>query len=254
MHFIIFQYNKNKLFFKYNKVEKKNIKGEVFDFLKDLVIIWIIVLIIRTFLAEPFQISGQSMYSSYYDKEFIIVDRFSYLNIPWVKQSNINRWDVIVFKPGVSENKEYFLKRIIGLWWDTIKIKDWNVFLKKNWKNEYKKLDEKYLNSENYWNTKIGILKTESIFKVPENKFFVMWDNRNHSSDSRTCFSSSCSFSQRDSFITSSDMIGKLFIDLWYFNFKNFSFTNSWNHSFSETKGINTMPRWLDSPSTFDYE
>ena len=234
-------------------MDKKNIKGEVFDFLKDLVIIWIIVLLIRTFLAEPFQISGQSMYASYYDKEFIIVDRFSYLNIPKVKDSDINRGDVIVFKPGVSKTKEYFLKRIIGLSWDTIKIKDWDVFLKKLWETEYIKLDEKYLNSENKWNTKIGNLKTESIFKVPENNFFVMWDNRNHSSDSRTCFSFSCVWTSRDSFITPDEITGRVFLDLGYFNFGNFSFTNPGN-SYSEIKWLDTTPRWFDSPSTFSYE
>jgi signal peptidase I len=37
-------------------------------------------------LAEPFQISGQSMADSYYNKEFIIVDRFSYLDIPMIKE------------------------------------------------------------------------------------------------------------------------------------------------------------------------
>jgi signal peptidase I len=67
-------------------LEKKDMKKEVFDFLKDLVWIVIIVVIIRTFLAEPFQISGQSMANSYYNREFIIVDRFSYLDIPMVKE------------------------------------------------------------------------------------------------------------------------------------------------------------------------
>jgi signal peptidase I len=52
-------------------------KNEVIDFFKDLIIIVVIVVLIRYFLAMPFQINGQSMYSSYYDKEFIIVDRLS---------------------------------------------------------------------------------------------------------------------------------------------------------------------------------
>jgi signal peptidase I len=56
----------------------ENFTGEVLDFLKDLTIIVVIVLVIRTFFVMPFQINGQSMYESYYDKEFIIVDRFSY--------------------------------------------------------------------------------------------------------------------------------------------------------------------------------
>jgi signal peptidase I len=54
-------------------------KNEIIDFFKDLIIIVVIVLVIRTFIAMPFQINGQSMYSSYYDREFIIVDRLSYI-------------------------------------------------------------------------------------------------------------------------------------------------------------------------------
>ena len=54
---------------------------ETFDFIRDLVIILLIVVFIRSFLFMPFQINGQSMYNSYYDKEFIIVDRLSYLDI-----------------------------------------------------------------------------------------------------------------------------------------------------------------------------
>jgi signal peptidase I len=62
--------------------DNSNFKKELLSFLKDLVVIVIIVFIIRTFFILPFQISGQSMYDSYYDKEFIIVNRFEYLDLP----------------------------------------------------------------------------------------------------------------------------------------------------------------------------
>jgi len=52
-------------------------KKEVIDFFKDLVFIFVVVFLIRYFIAMPFQINGQSMYSSYYDKEFIVVDRLT---------------------------------------------------------------------------------------------------------------------------------------------------------------------------------
>lgn len=57
---------------------------ETFDFVRDLIIIILIVIFVRSYLFMPFQINGQSMYDSYYDKEFIIVDRFSYLDIPLI--------------------------------------------------------------------------------------------------------------------------------------------------------------------------
>jgi len=234
-------------------LDKKNVKWEVFDFLKDLVWIVIIVVIIRSFIAEPFQISGQSMASSYYDREFIIVDRFSYLDIPAVKDANINRWDVVVFKPWVSKDKEFFIKRIIWLSGDSIKIKDWDVFLKVSWTLKFIKLDEKYLNDSNKWNTKVWYLETEHNYIVPEWNYFVMWDNRNHSSDSRTCFANSCDIVTRDSYVAKNQITGKVFLDLWYFDFSNFGFIHSGKGDFSELKWLDTSPKWFSSPSSYDY-
>jgi signal peptidase I len=48
----------------------------------------------------PFKINGQSMYETYYDREFIIVDRFSYRDLPLLGQTQeVERGDVIVFAP-----------------------------------------------------------------------------------------------------------------------------------------------------------
>ena len=214
-------------------------KKEVLDFFKDLIVIFVIVFLIRYFLAMPFQINGQSMYSSYYDKEFIIVDRLS--SHLW----DINRGDVIVFKPHVSADKEYFLKRIIGLPGDKIKIEDWEVYLKKAWYVNYEKLDEKYLNDENKWYTFVGGSKAAHNYNLWENQYFVMWDNRNHSTDSRECFSS-CSIEWRSNFIWAEDITWHVFLDLWYFNFKKFKFVQP-------NLGIDTTPRWFDSPSSYEY-
>lgn len=104
---------------------------EAFDFLKDIVIILVIVFVIRTFLVMPFQINGQSMYESYYDKEFIIVDRLSYRDIPLIGQQRaIERGDVVIFTPEVSDDRKYFIKRVIGLPGETLKIEDGRVYLK----------------------------------------------------------------------------------------------------------------------------
>jgi len=63
-----------------NEVEK-SFNSEVIDFFKDLIIIVVVVKIVTIFLVSVFIINGQSMYGSYYDKEFILVDRFSTLEI-----------------------------------------------------------------------------------------------------------------------------------------------------------------------------
>ena len=216
---------------------KENTKNEVLDFFKDLIFIIVVVMIIRTFIAMPFQISGQSMYSSYFDREFIIVDRLSYI------LSNPDRWDVIVFKPNVNENKKYFLKRIIAVPWDTLKIEWWEVFIKNEKTTDFVKLDENYLNSENNWYTFVWPSKSAHTYTLWDWEFFVMGDNRNHSTDSRECFSN-CIW--RSEFITKKDMVWKLFIDLGYFNFRRFDFIQP-------DLGIDTTPRFFSSPSTYDY-
>ncbi len=248
----------NFILFSRETLDSKNLKEEVIDFLKDLVVIIIVVLFIRTFLIEPFQISGQSMYPTYYDREFIIVDRFSYLQVPYIKKWEIERGDVIVFKPWVDENKEFFIKRVIGIGWDEVKVEDWQVYLKKSWEADFVKLDESsYLSDENNWHT--SVKWWDRTFVVPEWKYFVMWDNRNHSSDSRTCFSYSCSISARDEFITKDHITWKVLLDLGYFNFRTFSFTHPteqdyFNINWEEVlEPISTFPKWFSSQSSHEY-
>lgn len=66
------------------KEEGKSGFRETLDFVKDIGIIIAIVMIVRTFFAMPFQINGQSMYESYYNGQFIIVDRLSYREFPLI--------------------------------------------------------------------------------------------------------------------------------------------------------------------------
>lgn len=219
---------------------QKTVRQEVFDFLKDLIIIIVIVLIVRTFLILPFQISGQSMYDSYYDKEFIIVDRFSYLTY-----KEPQRWDVVVFNTHI-DGKEYFIKRIIWLPGDTVKIQSGSVFVKSSDAQDFMELDETYLSETNYKSTYVKWDESSVFYEVPEWQYFVLGDNRNASTDSRSCFSS-CEFSGKSNYIEKKDITGRVLIDLWYFNLKSFSFTqpNLW---------IDTMPKWFSSPSSHQYE
>lgn len=64
------------------EIEETNKTFKIFiNFFRDLVIILLIVVLIRTFLVTPFRINGSSMESSYHDKEYILVDKFSYLDL-----------------------------------------------------------------------------------------------------------------------------------------------------------------------------
>jgi len=60
-------------------------------------------------------------------------------------------------------------------------------------------------------------------------------------------FFSSCSGSSHDNYVLKDDIIGKVFIDLWYFNFKNFSFTNT-------ELAISTAPKFFSSLDSYTYK
>jgi len=217
----------------------KNRKKESIDFFRDLAIILVIVFVVRSFFILPFQISGSSMDSSYYDREFIIVDRLSYLTYTEPK-----RGDVVVFNTH-REDKSYFIKRIIGIPGDTVKITDGNVFVRESGKTDFLQLDETYLDTGTKTYVSDNTYKKEYVYEIPEWKYFVMGDNRSNSSDSRTCFSY-CRAENTNHFVDKKDIVGRVFIDLWYFHFRSFSF----QHPLYD---ITTTPRWFSSPDSFEY-
>ncbi len=147
----------------------KKIKDNALEFLKFALIAIVIVLPIRMYIAQPFIVSGLSMFPTFNDREYLIIDELSYnLGTP-------HRLDVAVFHYP-NDAKKYFIKRIIGLPNETIVIQDGEVTIKNAEFPDGFVLKEEYINEK---------FSTNGTYVMGKEDYFVMGDNRNYSSDSR---------------------------------------------------------------------
>jgi signal peptidase I len=92
-------------------------------FIRDICIILGVVIFLRTFVISPFTINGSSMESSYHSGEFILVDKISYSLSNWLKTEPA-RGDVVVIEPHTRNDRQYYIKRIIGMPGETLQIKE----------------------------------------------------------------------------------------------------------------------------------
>ncbi len=244
--------------------------SEFIKFLRDFVIILLIVFFIRTFIITPFQINGASMEASYHDKEFILVDKFSYLDFTqdmWDATDNAIlsfltslwqkipihigdpvRGDVVVIKPHVDKNREHYIKRVIGLPGDIIRFESGSVLIQVAWSDKFVQLDEPYLMLSNSGHTYLPEYIEWNQFLVPPDTYWVMGDNRQNSADSRQCFQNCYGVWVSAHFIKRSNVIGRVLLNFWYFNiFSEWGLLQngkiSWTHA----------PRFLSHPRNATY-
>lgn len=153
-----------------NKKEKlkKNLKG-LWEFVKFIALVAVIVLPIRIFIAQPFVVSGESMFPTFTDGDYLIVDEISYT------LKGAHRGDVVIFRYP-NDPKRFFIKRIIGMPNEKIEITNGAVKIYNSENTEGFILNEPYIN-ESFDTTETYITKSD--------EYFVMGDNRNRSSDSR---------------------------------------------------------------------
>lgn len=129
----------------------------------------LIVIPIRTFVAQPFIVSGNSMVPTFHDNEYLIVDELSY------HFREPERNDVIVFRYPKDTTK-FFIKRIIGMPGETVEITGSKVTIRNDANPGGFVLEEPYVKNQSSNNTTV---------KLGAEEYFVMGDNRIASSDSR---------------------------------------------------------------------
>lgn len=140
------------------------------DLIKFAIIALLIVIPVRMFIAQPFVIEGESMFPTFNSGEYLIIDELSYII------GNPIRGTVIVFRYP-NDTKRFFIKRIIGMPNEEIIINNGKVTIinKENPKGFL--LNEPYIDEQ---------FNTTTSYITGDNEYFVMGDNRNRSSDSRT--------------------------------------------------------------------
>lgn len=139
------------------------------ELLKLAVISIIIVVPFRLYVAQPFIVDGLSMYPTFDNGEYLIIDEISY------RFEDPERGEVLVFKYPKDPSK-YFIKRIIGLPNETVTLTDGKVTIKGNTHPDDLVLEEPY----------VKMAKSDNLtFTLGEGEYFVMGDNRLQSADSR---------------------------------------------------------------------
>lgn len=149
--------------------------------------VWLVI----TFVGQRTEVEGASMENTLHNGDNLIVDKLSY------RFHDPERFDIIVF-PFQFQDNTYYIKRIIGLPGETVQIMDdGSIYI------NGEKLEENY---------GMEVIKPETIGRAAEpielgdDEFFVMGDNRNNSSDSRTDMVGN---------IKRENIIGKAWLRIW---------------------------------------
>src|SRR3989339_174157 len=94
----------------------------VFEVIKVVLISLAIIIPVRYFLIQPFYVKGASMEPNFFDHEYLIINEIGY------RLAKPQRGDIVVFRYP-KDPRQYFIKRVIGLPGETMRIKDGKVFV-----------------------------------------------------------------------------------------------------------------------------
>jgi signal peptidase I len=162
------------------------------SFLRDtleIVFLALVLYVVIQYAVQTVHVLGSSMYGTLHDNDLLVASKISYrLHAP-------QRGDIIVFKPPDEASRD-FIKRVIALPGERIHITNSVVYI------NGQVLHEPYLPEKWTYNNNWPADGQDKL--VPPNEYFVMGDNRNHSSDSRTF-----------NFIELDSILGKAEIRIW---------------------------------------
>lgn len=151
----------------------------LFDLVKTFVVVMLIAFAIRYFVIQPFVVDGDSMMPTFVNNEYLIAEKISY------DFTQPHRGDVVIFRYPKNPSIIY-IKRVIALPGEVVDIKDGKVNIADSVNTNPAPLPESYLGASIKTNIFDVTAQTQEFkLALKENEFFVLGDNRDHSSDSR---------------------------------------------------------------------
>ena len=194
-------------------VERLNKEPLLVEYGKSFFPVWAIVLVLRSFLVEPFQIPSGSMKPTLAVGDFILVNKFAYgirlpvLDTKIIEVGDPQRGDVMVFRYPSDPNINY-IKRVIGVPGDHIVVEGKQVYINGQALPRrflYERLDDESSGERisgvyptaRFYSEKLGevehnIRERDRVrgsvrreWLVPSGHYFMMGDNRDNSKDSR---------------------------------------------------------------------
>lgn len=178
-------------FLEYEEVQSKQPGGWAFELLQTAVIALAICIILWLFVVQGNQVDGQSMEPTFHDKELVLTDKIIQ------HFGEYQNGDVIIFKNESSGND--FIKRIIGVPGDEVSLSGGRVYV------NGVQIDESYLPEGRETSGGTFLAEGETVL-VPEEKYFVMGDNRGFSRDSRD---------NSVGLVPKNDLKGRVFLIYW---------------------------------------
>src|SRR3990167_3890591 len=157
---------------KKRKPDREEVLSFFWEVIKIVVVALAIIVPVRYYLFQPFFVKGASMEPTFNDGDYVLIDEISY------SFRDPQRGEVIIFR-SPQDHSQFFIKRVIGLPGEQIQVKNNEVIIYNKQNPEGFTLDEaEYLDQEAQT---LGSLR----INIDDNEYFVLGDNRLHSSDSR---------------------------------------------------------------------
>lgn len=179
----------------------------IVEYAKSFFPVILVVLLLRSFIVEPFRIPSGSMIPTLRVGDFILVEKFSYgLRVPVINREILRtgepqRGQVMVFRYPKNPDED-FIKRVVGLPGDHIEYRNKQLYINGTLQRRddgkpylYHESDNRYIDAREYTEDLAGVKhhillipgmdEPPMSFVVPPHEYFVMGDNRDLSNDSR---------------------------------------------------------------------